>query len=187
MCTKTLANQQNSYAACAWVDFAYSWTGTWKMQNGALHFSTFAEATGFMFNASKRCWCRYAQILLIWNQETSPPRDSFMEKFTFETIVGSSFPLESIAEYDSHNCKTDLCFTATIGWVRWRFGHNFFRQPIFPWSTGRTNRDKLDPWWIEERVRPFEGQQSLWRKWVGSRTSSTRSWRIFGGIASIIQ
>ena len=29
-----------------------------------------------------------------------------MEKVTFETIIGSSFPLESIAEEDSNNCRT---------------------------------------------------------------------------------
>ena len=33
-----------------------------------------------------------------------------------------------------------------IGWVCWCFGCNFFGQPIFPWSTGRINKDKLDPW-----------------------------------------
>ena len=29
-------------------------------------------------------------------------------KFTFETIVGPSFPLESLAEYDSYKCRTGL-------------------------------------------------------------------------------
>ena len=62
-------------------------------------------------------------------------------------------------------------------------GNQFF--PDRPAALTETNWTLA--WWIEERVRPFEGQQSLWRKWVGSRTSSTRSRRIFGGIASIIQ
>ena len=59
-------------------------------------------------------------------------------------IVGPSFPLESLGEYDSYNCGTGLCFTATIDEFADAFENMFFWQRIFSRSTGHTNRSKLD-------------------------------------------
>ena len=39
------------------------------------------------------------------------------QELPVETVVGSSFSLEGIAQYDSYKCRTGLCFTATIGRV----------------------------------------------------------------------
>ena len=49
-----------------------------------------------------------------------------------ETIVGSSFPLEGIAQYDSYKCRTGLCFTATIGRVCWCCRKDVFWHSPWP-------------------------------------------------------
>ena len=46
------------------------------------------------------------KVVLTLDPEIASPRNLLMEEFKFEANVRSSFPLASVAEYDSYQCGT---------------------------------------------------------------------------------